>query len=251
MRKETRSGCPVSLSLEVFGDRWTLLVLRDIIFVGARHFRELLASPERISSNILSDRLGALVEHGLLTRSGDPSHKQKITYSLTERAIDLVPVFVQIGDWGTRYLPAGEEYVARGEVLGAGGSAALEAFMDELRETHLGPQARRRPAPDGPSITVQMQDAYESALNHSSSHLPGRTGEDSHGAASGPSARRKETGPAAYAGSGALRCQFRMMSPSQLTSCCSPSATPATATMAISSAPGSSAVLTVIRPSGY
>ena len=166
MRKDTRSGCPVNLSLEIFGDRWTLLVLRDIIFTGARHFRELLAGPERISSNILTDRLNALVEHGLLTRSGDPSHKQKVTYSLTEQAIDLVPVFVTLGAWGTQYLPVDDEYVARGEVLGQGGPQALAAFMDELRETHLGPQARRQPAPAGPTIAARMQAAYAAALGH-------------------------------------------------------------------------------------
>jgi DNA-binding HxlR family transcriptional regulator len=160
-----RSGCPVNLSLEIFGDRWTLLVLRDIIFTGARHFRELLTGPERISSNILTDRLNALVEHGLLTRTGDPSHKQKITYSLTEQAIDLVPVLVQLGAWGTRHLPVAEEYVARGEVLADGGPQALATFMDELRETHLGPQARRQPAPDGPTVTAQMQAAYAVAVD--------------------------------------------------------------------------------------
>src|SRR5919198_3151534 len=105
-----RSGCPVNLSLEIFGDRWTLLVLRDIVFTGARHFRELLAGEERISSNILADRLEELVEHGLLTKTGDPSHKQKITYSLTERAIELVPLFAQISTWGIRHLAVKEEY---------------------------------------------------------------------------------------------------------------------------------------------
>jgi DNA-binding HxlR family transcriptional regulator len=94
--KATRSGCPINLSLELFGDRWTLLVLRDIIFTGARHFRELLHGPERISSNILADRLDTLVAHGLLTRADDPSHKQKVIYSLTEQAIELVPVLAQL-----------------------------------------------------------------------------------------------------------------------------------------------------------
>lgn len=69
MRKDTRSGCPINLSLEIFGDRWTLLVLRDVVFAGARHFRELLGGPERISSNVLADRLAVLVEHGMLTRA--------------------------------------------------------------------------------------------------------------------------------------------------------------------------------------
>ena len=166
MRKDVRSGCPVNLSLEIFGDRWTLLVLRDVIFVGARHFRELLEGPERISSNILAARLATLVEHGLLTKADDPSHKQKVTYSLTERAIELVPVLVQLSAWGVRHLPVEEEYAARAQVLAAGGPGLWETFMDELRETHLGPQARQRPAPDGPSVAEQLDAAYASAPRH-------------------------------------------------------------------------------------
>ena len=164
MRKDVRSGCPVNLSLELFGDRWTLLVLRDVIFTDARHFRELLSGPERISSNILADRLAVLVDNGLLTRSGDPSHKQKITYSLTEPAIALVPVFAQLSAWGRAHLPAGAEFAARADVLAEGGPALWEAFMDELREEHLGPRARRRPRADGPSVRAHMDAAYEAAL---------------------------------------------------------------------------------------
>jgi DNA-binding HxlR family transcriptional regulator len=182
VRQDTRSRCPINMSLEIFGDRWTLLVLRDVIFTGARHFRELLAGPERISSNILADRLAVLVGHGLLTKTGDPSHKQKVTYSLTEQAIELVPVFVQLGTWGTRYLRVGKEYAARGEALAAGGTPAVEAFMDELRETHLGPQARRQPAPDGPTITAQMQAAYAAALDRAPSTRPGQQDADSKAA---------------------------------------------------------------------
>ncbi|WP_121011317.1 winged helix-turn-helix transcriptional regulator [Saccharothrix australiensis] len=165
MRKDVRSGCPVSQWLEIFGDRWTLIVLRDVIFSGARHFRELLASPERISSNVLADRLNTLVEHGLLTRSDHPTHKQKVTYSLTEQAIELVPIFAQLGDWGVRHLPVSEEYAARGEVLVSGGRPVWDAFMDELREIHLGPGARRRPAPDGPTVASRMQAAFANALD--------------------------------------------------------------------------------------
>ena len=163
MRKDVRSGCPVNLSLEIFGDRWTLLVLRDVIFVGARHFRDLLNGPERISSNILADRLGTLVEHGLLTRADDLSHKQKVTYSLTEQAIELVPVLIQLSAWGVRHLPVEDEYAARARVLTAGGPPLWETFMDELRETHLGPQARRQPAPDGPTVAQRLQAAWTPA----------------------------------------------------------------------------------------
>ncbi|MFB9966762.1 winged helix-turn-helix transcriptional regulator [Sinosporangium siamense] len=122
--------------------------------------------PERISSNILADRLAVLVEHGLLTKAEDPSHKQKVIYSLTEPAIQLVPVFAQLGAWGTRHLPVAEEYAARGEVIAGGGPPALAAFMDELREIHLGPEARRQPAPGGPTIAAQMDAAYAAALDH-------------------------------------------------------------------------------------
>ena len=66
---QPRSYCPINLSLEIFGDAWTLLVLRDMMFAGKRHFRELLQSDERISSNILADRLSRLVGQGLLTKA--------------------------------------------------------------------------------------------------------------------------------------------------------------------------------------
>jgi DNA-binding HxlR family transcriptional regulator len=84
----------------VFGDRWSLLVLRDIVFGDRRYFRELQAgSQEGIASNILADRLKRLVELGLLTRE-DTRAGQRARYSLTEPAIQLVPVFAQLGSWG-------------------------------------------------------------------------------------------------------------------------------------------------------
>jgi hypothetical protein len=99
----------------------------------------------------------------MLTKPGDPSHKQKVTYSLTEQAIELVPVLVQLSAWGIRDLPVGEEYAARARVLAAGGQPVWDAFMDELRETHLGSQARRQPAPNGPTVAEQLRAAYASA----------------------------------------------------------------------------------------
>src|SRR5688572_4672101 len=138
---EPRSFCPINLSLEVFGDSWTLLVLRDMMFAGKRHFRELLQSDERISSNILADRLARLVEQGLLTRSEDPTHKQKAIYSLTEKSITLLPVVVQIGAWGSRWVPDAKklEPTARKFVrqLQEAGPRAWEKLMDELRAEHL------------------------------------------------------------------------------------------------------------------
>jgi DNA-binding HxlR family transcriptional regulator len=138
---EPRSYCPINLSLEIFGDSWTLLVLRDMMFAGKRHFRELLQADERISSNILADRLARLVEHGLLVKSADPTHKQKAIYSLTEKAIELLPVIVQIGAWGSRWVPNAkkQDSTARKYIreLQEGGPRLWAKRMDELRAQHL------------------------------------------------------------------------------------------------------------------
>lgn len=138
---EPRSYCPINLSLEVFGDTWTLLVLRDMMFAGKRHFRELLQSDEGISSNILAARLARLVDLGMLTKADDPTHKQKAIYSLTEKSIALLPVVVQIGAWGSRWAPDAKKLDrdARRQVraLQEGGPRAWTKLMDELRASHL------------------------------------------------------------------------------------------------------------------
>jgi DNA-binding HxlR family transcriptional regulator len=156
MRESQRSGCPINLTLEVLGDRWSLLILRDMIFGGRRRFRELLRSEERIASNILADRLKTLVEAGLLTRAGDPAHKQKTVYSLTEQAIDLVPVFAQIGAWGSRWLPVTEALSIRARLLEAGGPPLWARFMAELRCEYLAGSV-----PPGPSVRAELEAAYQ------------------------------------------------------------------------------------------
>ena len=154
----TRSGCPINLSLEVFGDRWSLIVLRDMIFGGRRHFRELLTrSEEGIASNILADRLRRLTELGLITRTGDPSHKQKAIYSLTEPAIQLVPIMAHLGAWGRRHLPVTPELAIRAQLLEEGGPPMWEDFMAELREAHLGIPSGRA----GPTVAERLRAAYE------------------------------------------------------------------------------------------
>ena len=106
MRNEQRSGCPINLSLEIFGDRWSLIVIRDMMFGNRRHFRELLSqSEEGIASNILSARLKHLLDLGMITKADDPTHKQKAIYSLTEKAIELVPVFAMLGAWAAATCP--------------------------------------------------------------------------------------------------------------------------------------------------
>ena len=137
MNQQPRSLCPINLALELFGDRWTLLIIRDMIFAGKRHFREMLRSDEQISSNILADRLSKLVEEEILTRTDDPSHQQKAVYRLTEKGIALLPVLAQIGIWGRKYLPASKELGRNAAQLEKGGPALWDKIKSELRKTHL------------------------------------------------------------------------------------------------------------------
>ena len=155
-----RSGCPINLTLEVLGDRWSLIVIRDMMFGNRRHFRELLTgSEEGIASNILADRLKKLLASGLVTKADDPSHKQKSIYSLTEAAIQLVPVMAHMGAWGRRHLPVSRELSIRAQVLEEGGPAMWADFMAELRALHLG-----APMPEGRSVWERLRAAYEAVL---------------------------------------------------------------------------------------
>ena len=163
MTEKQRSGCPINLTLEVVGDRWSLLVIRDMMFGNRRHFRELLTkSEEHISSNILADRLKTLLDRGIITRGDDPSHKQKGIYSLTEKGIELLPILAQMSGWGFKYLPVSEELGIRAKLLSEGGPKMWAEFMDELREIHLGVKRRRK---SGPSVGERLQAAYESVVN--------------------------------------------------------------------------------------
>ncbi len=167
MKEDHRSGCPINLTLEILGDRWSLIIIRDMMFGNRRHFRELLTqSEEGIASNILADRLKRLLEKGLITRADDPSHKQKAVYSLTDMAIGLVPLFAHMGAWGRRNLPVSEELSIRAELLEEGGPALWEAFMAELRAIHLGAP---RPAR---SVFGELRAAYEAVLARQQARQP-------------------------------------------------------------------------------
>jgi DNA-binding HxlR family transcriptional regulator len=162
MTDDRRSGCPINLTLEVVGDKWSLLVIRDMMFGNRRHFRELLTkSEEGISSNILADRLKILLDQGIISWVDDPSHKQKGIYSLTEQGIELLPILAQMSGWGFKYLPVTEELGIRAKLLSEGGPNMWAEFMDELREIHLGAKRRWK---SGPSAGERMQAAYEKVL---------------------------------------------------------------------------------------
>lgn len=98
-----KSDCPINFAMEIFGDRWTFLIVRDLMFKGKHYYGEFLLSEEKIATNTLADRLSMLESNGIIKKSSDPSHKQKIMYQLTQKGIDLVPVLVELIMWSAKY----------------------------------------------------------------------------------------------------------------------------------------------------
>jgi DNA-binding HxlR family transcriptional regulator len=145
---DPRSGCPINAAVEVLGDRWALLVLRDIAFDDRRYFRALLTgSIEGIASNILADRLVRLVDAGILTR-GTAARGQRARYSLTEAGIQTLPIINALGDWGLDWRPGSADRRRRQQYIRGEGPAFVDELMDELRARHLGASPRRHDSPD-------------------------------------------------------------------------------------------------------
>jgi DNA-binding HxlR family transcriptional regulator len=107
----SRSVCPVACALDIFGDRWTLLVIRDLA-LGRSHFKEFSASPEGIATNILADRLKKLRERGLVEAVASPLQKGREAYRLTERGRTLIPIVEAIARWGLEHIPGSEARLA-------------------------------------------------------------------------------------------------------------------------------------------
>jgi DNA-binding HxlR family transcriptional regulator len=132
--EDRRSNCPISSTLDLLGDKWTLLVVRDLLFAGKRRFGEFLESPEGIPTNILSDRLRRLEEHGVVEKSLYSARPRRYEYRLTTRGADLFHVLRAMAEWGLRHLPGTtappEEILWR----------AYETARRELEETTIPPQ---------------------------------------------------------------------------------------------------------------
>jgi len=129
-RPKRRSGCPVSISLEILGDRWSLLIIRDLMVRGFRAFKQFQDSGEGIATNILADRLQKLEAAGIVTAGADETDGRRVNYRLTEKGIDLAPVLLELLIWGARH-----------EKTGAPGT--LIANMEQHRQEFLA-EVRRR-----------------------------------------------------------------------------------------------------------
>lgn len=104
-KPEELRNCPIDFALGVFGDRWTLLVIRDLLFFGKRHFHEIAASQEGIPSNTLAARLKKLERDGLVSRERDPANRRQVIYRLTEKGIDLLPILLETIRWSGKHDP--------------------------------------------------------------------------------------------------------------------------------------------------
>src|ERR1700733_15246078 len=117
-REDVRSHCPVSYGLETFGDRWSLLIIRDIVFTGKKTYGEFLKSEEGIATNVLASRLAFLEEQGILSRAPSPDDGRKDFYTLTEKGLDLIPLVLNIVLWSAKhdsksYVRGAKEFLAR------------------------------------------------------------------------------------------------------------------------------------------
>jgi len=112
-RKARRSGCPLNASVEMLGDRWSLLIIRDMMLRGAKTYKEFLDCYEGIATNILADRLRKLAAHGIVATESDPLDGRKVIYVLTKKGIDLAPVLTEMVVWAAAHEKTGNQELVR------------------------------------------------------------------------------------------------------------------------------------------
>ena len=127
-KNKRRSECPLNASVEMLGDRWSLLIIRDMMLRGWQTFKEFLEGYEGIATNILADRLRKLVAYGILTTNRDPLDGRRLIYSLTAKGIDLAPVLTEMVLWAAAHEPTGNQALVRQM------RKDKEKFMAEVRE---------------------------------------------------------------------------------------------------------------------
>jgi DNA-binding HxlR family transcriptional regulator len=131
-----RSSCPVSTSLDILGDKWALLIIRDMVFAGKSTYGQFLQSSEKMATNILADRLAVLEAQGILTKAVAADKKSKFTYRLTEKGVDIVPIIIEFVLWGAKHCPTIADPGLLAE-LQAGKDAAVEKYQQLAREKAL------------------------------------------------------------------------------------------------------------------
>lgn len=159
-----RSGCPVNMSLEVFGDRWSLLIVRDLMVRGFRTFHDFENSGEGIATNILAERLRRLCEAGIVEREPDEDDRRRMNYRLTEKGIDLAPILLEMLIWGARHEPSGAPCEVIAE-MAKNREALVEETRRRWRERDLRPIL---PWLGGPAPRMQSQNGRRKRVARSS-----------------------------------------------------------------------------------
>src|SRR6266446_4820844 len=145
-----RSGCPLNASVEILGDRWSLLIIRDMMLQGFRTYKEFLGSYERIATNILADRLQKLMAHGIITMGRDSSDGRKLIYSLTPKGIDLAPVLTEMVLWAAAHEDTANQALVRQmrkdkeQFI----STVRRRWAETTRAADHNVRGKRKPAPD-------------------------------------------------------------------------------------------------------
>ncbi|MDR6476993.1 HxlR family transcriptional regulator [Paraburkholderia sp. GV068] len=130
--EDLRSHCAVNYGVEIFGDRWSLLIIRDIVFAGKKTYGEFLKSEEGIATNVLATRLAFLEEQGILSKAPSPEDRRKDFYTLTEKGLDLIPIVLSIVVWSARH--DSKSYVRRRKDFVARLKASPVQVSEEVKE---------------------------------------------------------------------------------------------------------------------
>lgn len=133
--KRKRSNCPISCSLDVWGDKWSLLIVRDLMMSKQCTYGDFLKSDEKIATNILASRLQTLEENGIITKSDHPDSKAKVLYKLTQKGIDLVPVMLEINLWAEKYFDLPAERKAMLKEVKKDKEAFIKATTKDLKKS--------------------------------------------------------------------------------------------------------------------
>lgn len=133
--KKKRSNCPISCSLDVWGDKWSLLIVRDLMMAKQCTYGNFLKSDEKIATNILASRLQTLEENGIITKSDHPDSKAKVLYKLTQKGIDLVPIMIEINLWAEKYFDIPAERKAMLKEVKKDKEAFIKAAIKDLKKS--------------------------------------------------------------------------------------------------------------------
>lgn len=135
-----RSECPISCSLDIFGDKWSLLIIRDLMFFQKSTYGDFLKSAEGIATNILASRLQSLEENNLIKKLEHPDSKAKVLYQLTQKAIDLLPIIVEIHLWADKYVGTPADIKAMLKEAKKDKNAFINSMTKQLKK-QLGPES--------------------------------------------------------------------------------------------------------------